>query len=255
MKLHGMLLLTALCFCLPANRTTAYSDKDARSPADISVKVKAAEQLESIFQSALGSAGEGDVSEQYFVAELYRTGTGVAQDYVQAYKWLYLSASAQGEPIEKAAKLRDAVGRQMTAEQLAQARQQAMEWQAAHFPPVGDASSGCGTGEIGRPGPCMVGGDVKAPIALTQPLPFYTPAAFQAGIEGTVLLQCIVRKDGTADSFRIFQGLGFGLDEAAIYTIAKRWHFQPGTRRSNPVDVTANISVSFTLGQRPPANK
>jgi TonB family protein len=251
MKRHRMLLLIVLCIFLPANRSTAESEKDVLS-TDISVKAKAAEQLESIFQSALSAAKERDVSQQCFVGELYRTGAGVERDYVQAYKWLFVCASAQGEPNKKAVKLRDAVGRQMTPEQLAQARRQAMEWNAAHLTPVhtlGDPSSGCGTGERNGHAPCKIGGDVKAPVPLIKPLPFYTSAAFQAGIEGTVVLGCIVRKDGTADSFRFIQRLGFGLDEAAADTIFRRWRFQPGSREGNPVDVFATVSVSFALGQ------
>jgi protein TonB len=101
----------------------------------------------------------------------------------------------------------------------------------------------------------MIEGDVMPPVPVIQPFPIYTSAAFQAGIEGAVLLQCTVRKNGTADSIKIFQGLGYGLDESAAYTIANRWRFQPGIRNGNPVDVLMNISVSFTLGQQQPANQ
>ena len=85
--------------------------------------------------------------------------------------------------------------------------------------------------------------------------PIYTSAAFQAGIEGTMFLQIIVRKDGTADPIKVIRGLGYGLDESAAYTVAKRWRFQPGILDGNPVDVIMNISVSFTLEQQPYADQ
>jgi outer membrane biosynthesis protein TonB len=43
------------------------------------------------------------------------------------------------------------------------------------------------------------------------------------------------------------KGLGYGLDESAINTIAQKWRFKPGAYRGVPVDVRANIEVSFKL--------
>jgi general secretion pathway protein G len=96
-------------------------------------------------------------------------------------------------------------------------------------------------------GPYIIGNGVKAPAALSQPLPPYTEAARQARIEGIMVLQAIIRKDGTVDSFKIIKGLGYGLDDSAVNTIATKWRFGPGTLNGNPVDVVANIEVSFRL--------
>jgi len=112
------------------------------------------------------------------------------------------------------------------------------------MPPRIGGGSGLGTG-FGDT--YVVGNGVTPPIALVQPLPAYTPEARKARAEGTVLIQAIVRKDGSADSFRIVKGLGYGLDESAITTIAQKWRFKPGTYRGMPVDVRANIEVAFKL--------
>jgi TonB family protein len=88
---------------------------------------------------------------------------------------------------------------------------------------------------------------VKAPEVLNQTLPPYTDEARAARVEGIVLIQAIIRKDGTVDSFKTLRGLGFGLDESAINTIATKWRFRPGTFNGEPVDVQANIEVSFRL--------
>jgi TonB family protein len=105
---------------------------------------------------------------------------------------------------------------------------------------------------LGNPGgPYIIGDGVKAPIALRQPLPAYTEEARQARIEGFVLIQAIIRKDGTADTFKVLRGLGYGLDESAIQTIAFKWRFKPGTLNGTPVDVYANIEVSFRLSLNP----
>jgi TonB family protein len=88
---------------------------------------------------------------------------------------------------------------------------------------------------------------LKNPQALDLPKPSYTEEARQAGIEGIVLLQVIVRKDGTANGFKVLKGLGYGLDESAISTIADKWRFQPGTYYGVPVDMQIQIEVTFRL--------
>ena len=61
------------------------------------------------------------------------------------------------------------------------------------------------------------------------------------------MIQAIIRRNGTVDSFKVIRGLGYGLDESAIQTIASKWRFKPGTLNGVPVDVQANIEVSFRL--------
>lgn len=109
----------------------------------------------------------------------------------------------------------------------------------------GGLGSGIGPGT--GPGVYSVGGGVSSPIPLVQPLPLYTEEARKARIEGIVLLQAIIRKDGSVDSFRVIRGLGYGLDESAINTIATKWRFKPGMISGQPVDVQANIEVTFRL--------
>jgi periplasmic protein TonB len=111
----------------------------------------------------------------------------------------------------------------------------------------GGMGGGSGGGIGSGVGPYVVGGGVKPPAALYQPLPAYTEDARKARTEGIVVLQAIIRKDGSIDSFKVLRGLGYGLDESAISTIATKWRFKPGTLNGAPVDVQANIEVSFRL--------
>jgi TonB family protein len=111
----------------------------------------------------------------------------------------------------------------------------------------GGMGGGSGGGIGGGVGPYVAGGNVKSPVPISQPLPLYTEDARRAKVEGLVVIQAIVRKDGSVDSFRVLRGLGYGLDESAIHTIANKWRFQPGTINGVPVDVQANIEVSFRL--------
>ena len=56
---------------------------------------------------------------------------------------------------------------------------------------------------------------LKPPVVLYMAKPSYTEEARKAKIEGVVLLQLVVRKDGTPDSFKVIKGLGYGLAVAA----------------------------------------
>ena len=103
----------------------------------------------------------------------------------------------------------------------------------------GGIGSGYGTG--------TGGGSIKNPVPLIQPKPPYTEEARKARTEGVVLLEVVVRKDGSADGFKVVRGLGYGLDESAISTIANKWRFRPGTDKGTPVDVRILIEVTFRL--------
>jgi TonB family protein len=85
------------------------------------------------------------------------------------------------------------------------------------------------------------------PQGVYQPLPSYSQEARDAKAEGIILLQAIIRKDGQVTDLKILRGLGYGLDESAINTIREKWRFEPGRFNGQPVDVMANIEVSFRL--------
>jgi TonB family protein len=91
------------------------------------------------------------------------------------------------------------------------------------------------------------GGPVSVPKMVYSPMPRYTEEAKKAKIQGVVMLQVILRKDGSVDSFKVLRGLGYGLDESAINTLATQWRFEPATLNGQPVSVQATIEVSFRL--------
>jgi len=70
----------------------------------------------------------------------------------------------------------------------------------------------------------------------------------RAKVQGTVLLECVVRPDGTVGDVQLMRSLDptFGLDQQAI-AAAKKWRFVPGTRLGEPVPVLVTIELTFTL--------
>lgn len=96
-------------------------------------------------------------------------------------------------------------------------------------------------------GPLRVGGDVSAPVAISQVPPEYPNMARNSRVEGDVKLEAVIRRDGTVGDIKVLQGLRMGCTEAAIEAL-KRWRFRPGARNGVPVDVYYTLTVGFKLG-------
>lgn len=95
-------------------------------------------------------------------------------------------------------------------------------------------------------GPIHVGGNVKAPVKVHAPPPQYTEIARKARIQGIVIVQAIINKEGVVTNAKVLKGLRMGLDQAALDAI-ENWKFEPATLNGKPVDVYYNLTVNFTL--------
>jgi len=81
---------------------------------------------------------------------------------------------------------------------------------------------------------------------LSKPKPAYTEEGRRLRVEGEVVLEVLFGAAGTLRVLRVVQGLGHGLDEAAIEA-ARKISFRPATRDGVPVDHTATLRVVFQL--------
>jgi protein TonB len=116
---------------------------------------------------------------------------------------------------------------------------------------VGGSVGGTGDakGEGDKPeGPLRVGGDVKAPVAIHKVEPKYTDVARKSRVQGVVVVEAIIDKDGNVDRVKVLKGLPMGLGEEAEAAVRK-WKFKPGTLNGEPVDVIFSLTVNFTLDQ------
>jgi protein TonB len=84
------------------------------------------------------------------------------------------------------------------------------------------------------------------PKPKSVPQPVGTEAARAAGVEGKVRVQLTVDETGRVVSVLLLQGLGYGLDEAAL-AAARQAEFEPAVRCGKPTRATFNISMRFTL--------
>jgi periplasmic protein TonB len=108
--------------------------------------------------------------------------------------------------------------------------------------------AGIGRGEGGGTGggPYRPGSGITPPGLLREVKPQYTEEARRAGVEGDVLLEIVVRADGTVGNVTLVQRLGSGLDQRAIEAV-RQWRFSPARRYGTPVDVLVEVAVEFKL--------
>jgi periplasmic protein TonB len=102
--------------------------------------------------------------------------------------------------------------------------------------------SGGGTGG----GPYRPGSGIEAPRLVREIKADYTEDARRRGLEGEVVLEIVVRSDGSVGDVKLLQGLGAGLNERAIQAV-RQWRFAPARRLGAPVDVVVEVSVEFRL--------
>ena len=97
---------------------------------------------------------------------------------------------------------------------------------------------------------------LSAPLRISQGVaqgflvhevkPVYPPLARRARIQGAVLLQAIIGKDGSIENLRLVSGHPM-LAPAAIEAV-RQWRYRPYTLNRAPVEVQTEITVNFVLG-------
>ncbi len=83
------------------------------------------------------------------------------------------------------------------------------------------------------------------PVIIGELKPVYPDFAKRARVQGTVVLNVEVFKDGSVGNITVQRSVT-GLDDAAIDAV-KKIRFQPGKSSGQPVDTTVIIPVDFRL--------
>jgi len=102
--------------------------------------------------------------------------------------------------------------------------------------------SGGGTGG----GPFQPGAGIDPPTLVREVKASYTDEARRRSIEGDVVLEIVVRQDGTVGDVRVRRSLGAGLEQKAIEAV-RQWKFSPARRHGAAVDVVVDVSVEFKM--------
>jgi protein TonB len=107
---------------------------------------------------------------------------------------------------------------------------------------IGDGAGG-GTGG----GPYRPGSGITAPRLLREVKAEYTDDARRRGLTGDVVLEIVVRRDGSVGDVSVLRGLGAGLDQAIA---AVSMALDPARLRGTPVDVIVEVSVELRCAKR-----
>jgi TonB family protein len=99
--------------------------------------------------------------------------------------------------------------------------------------------------------PLKVVGDVTRPEILVNSGPLYTEAARKARVEGKVIVEAIIDRDGSIKNVNTLQGQPMGLSLSAMEAVCG-WRFKPATRKGEPVKVYYVLTVSFSVQKEPP---
>lgn len=108
--------------------------------------------------------------------------------------------------------------------------------------------SGIGEGEGGGMGggPYRPGSGIEPPRLLREVKATYSEEARRRNLQGEVVLEIVVRRDGSVGDMRVLQGLGSGLDQRAMDAV-RQWRFAPAQRKGVAVDVMVEVAVEFKL--------
>ncbi len=86
---------------------------------------------------------------------------------------------------------------------------------------------------------------VSQGLLVKRVQPIYPPQALQMRLEGTVLLQANIAKDGRISNVKVLKGESI-LAKAAVDAV-KQWTYNPYLLNGEPVEIQTQISITFKL--------
>jgi protein TonB len=130
--------------------------------------------------------------------------------------------------------------------------------------PIGDAVGagdlgpiGAGTDRFVAPPPPPMPQRIAAPVRVSELVqqprkvvdarPVYPDLARQAHVEGTVILEAILDRDGRIDHVRVVRSIPL-LDAAAVQAV-RQWRYTPTVLNGQAVQVLMTITINFQLQQ------
>jgi len=93
--------------------------------------------------------------------------------------------------------------------------------------------------------PLRVGGDLKTPALIERVGPEYPPLALRARVQGVVILEAVVDRQGRVEDIRVLRSIPL-LDKAAI-TAVQQWRYSPLLLNGMPERFVLTVSVNFSL--------
>lgn len=108
-----------------------------------------------------------------------------------------------------------------------------------------NAASNLPVPKIATPQRIRVSSGVVQGLLVRRVNPTYPPLARQARIQGVVILQAQISKEGNIENLQLISGHPM-LAPAAIEAV-KQWKYRPYLLNGEPVEVETTVQVNFTL--------
>jgi len=100
--------------------------------------------------------------------------------------------------------------------------------------------------KVAAPQRIRVSQGVTQGLLIRKVTPPYPPLARQARIQGSVVLQAVISKEGSIQGLKVQSGPPL-LVQAAIDAV-KQWKYKPYILNGEPVEVDTQVTVTFSLG-------
>jgi protein TonB len=108
------------------------------------------------------------------------------------------------------------------------------------------ASEGEDRGEAAqRRQPLRVGGTIPQPTKLRDVRPVYPPIAIAARVQGVVIIEATIDRDGKVSDARVLRSIPL-LDQAALDAV-RQWEYTPTRVHGEAVPVIMTVTANFTL--------
>jgi TonB family protein len=95
-------------------------------------------------------------------------------------------------------------------------------------------------------GNIRVGGQMAQENLIRKVQPIYPVDAKQAHLQGTVELNAEISKEGVPEELHVIRSPGASLSESALEAV-RQWRYRPVLLNGNPVAITTDIIVNYTL--------
>ena len=92
-----------------------------------------------------------------------------------------------------------------------------------------------------------VGGNVRKARLVHFVPPIYPPEGEREGVEGTVLMEGVIGKDGRLDGLSTLNSMVDDRLAAAASDALLQWRYEPTLLNGRPVEVVVTVSVAFEL--------
>jgi len=111
----------------------------------------------------------------------------------------------------------------------------------------GVAAAAIGNAPAQPKGPIAVKGSIMAGQRISGKMPVYPLEAKKARIQGTVLLDTVIGKDGSVETATVTSGPQ-ELRQSALDAV-RTWKYKPFLLNGDPVEVKTTIRVVYSLGK------